>query len=380
MSANGGIPTLSQVRGWTTEYLTEAAEHWTRTAVVWEESFSALADQISSPGGIPWEGEAADAAFARAYSDRLTVIGLADELHAAACIARRGVDQIDGARGAVLRVVDAAEEAGFVVGEDFSVTRPGAFPSAPAAMMQAQAETIADELRTKVGTLVATDTELATGLANATATLGTTVFPESADEPSTSANKPAVQFVDLVDYKQDVPDPNQPGPSSDEIRKVLDELPGGNRPGIREVRTPEDLQTLWKWMAQNGIDVGNRYPDGKGVAKSLPDGVTIGQRFSADSTRQPVLDIRFPGDGGYVKVHINPRGGVPDIPVVRLPAAPEPPPVRSAPIEEAPIEIGRGVGAGPLPGGPTFVPPPHSIHHLPVLGEDDLDAPWEYGE
>jgi len=206
MPATGGIPTLSQVRSWNTDYLTEAADHWTRTAVVWEDSFIALANQISMPGGTPWEGEAADAAFASAHTDRMTVIGLADELHAAARIARTGAGQIDFARSAVLRVVEAAEAADFVVGEDFSVTCPGLFDPVTAAARHAQAEAIATDLRAVVGTLAATDAEVASSLTAATGGLGTTLFPEPDDAPGT---------VQLVDYK--TAPPTEPGTPDDSV-------------------------------------------------------------------------------------------------------------------------------------------------------------------
>jgi len=206
MPATGGIATLSQVRSWNTDYLTEAADHWTRTAVVWEDSFTALANQISMPGGTRWEGAAADAAFASAHTDRMTVIGLADELHAAARVARTGANQIDSARSAVLRVVDAVEAADFAVGEDFSVTCPGLFDpvTAAARQAQAQAEAIATDLRATVGILVATDAEVASSLTAATGGLGTTLFPESGDAPGT---------VQLVDYK--TAPPTEPGTSDD---------------------------------------------------------------------------------------------------------------------------------------------------------------------
>jgi hypothetical protein len=190
MPASRGIPTLSQVWSWNTDYLSEAADNWARIAVVWEESFTALANQISVPGGTPWEGAAADAAFARAHSDRMIVIGLADELHAAARIARTGANQIDSARGAVLSVVNAAEAADFVVGENFSVSCPGLFDPVTAAARQAQAEAIAADLRLTVGTLAATDAEVAASLTAATTGLGTSVFPAEmfgADPPLSPA-------------------------------------------------------------------------------------------------------------------------------------------------------------------------------------------------
>jgi len=81
-------PKLSQVRNWDTEHLEAAADHWTKTATVWEDCFTQYATQVHTPGGTPWEGEAAAAAQQRAHSDRMTVIGLADQLHDASAVAR----------------------------------------------------------------------------------------------------------------------------------------------------------------------------------------------------------------------------------------------------------------------------------------------------
>jgi hypothetical protein len=155
------MPALSQVRGWGTAHLTEAATQWTTTAMVWEDAFTEVAAQVSHPGGAAWEGVAAEAAQHRAYTDRLLVIGLADQLHNAARIARTGATQIDEARRLVLRTVDSAESAGFTVGEDFSVTDPRLYDPGTAAVRQAQAEGFATDLRAGVGALLATDSGVA---------------------------------------------------------------------------------------------------------------------------------------------------------------------------------------------------------------------------
>jgi hypothetical protein len=178
LPAAGVVPTLSQVRRWTTAHLTDAADHWTNTATMWQDHFGDLADQISAPGGTAWLGDAADAAYRRAHTDRLTVGGQADMLHEAARIARSGAEEITVAREAVLKLVDAAESAGFVVGETFSVQKPGVYHPAAAAILQTQCQVIAAELRTAVRALVTTDQGVATTLTTATAGLGTAVFPE----------------------------------------------------------------------------------------------------------------------------------------------------------------------------------------------------------
>ena len=109
---------------------------------------------------------------------------------------------------------------------------------------------------------------------------------------------------------------------------MLDKLPVGNQPFVKEVRSAEDLQNLWKWAKQHGVEIPNGYGDAsKGTRYQLPDGTTIGQRWSAESNGKPALDINLPDQGGYTKVHINPRGGVPEIPA---PASTRPPGSRPA--------------------------------------------------
>jgi hypothetical protein len=139
--------------------------------------------------------------------------------------------------------------------------------------------------------------------------------------------------------------------------------------------------------------VASELPDGyrdsgKGTMYELPDGTTIGQRPIAESNGRPALDINVPGDG-YTKVHVNPRGGVPEIPAKGaepiephvVPRTAPPPVVEPVPAELPPAEGGLPGDVGGAPGtpiGPTIVPMPHSIHHpFPILGEDDPGTPAE---
>ena len=209
MVANGGIPTLSEVRRWGTAHLTDAADHWTMTATVWEDQFTELVTRVATPGGTRWEGQAAEAAQHRAHSDRMTVIGLADQLHTASGIARRGATEITEARRLVLRTVESAESAGFTVGESFSVTDPRLYDAGTAAVRQSQAEAFAIDLRARVGALLATDSSVAGQLTAATDGLGSTAFADLADGPS---------MVQLVDYKKAPPTP-QPGPPDDPVNE-----------------------------------------------------------------------------------------------------------------------------------------------------------------
>jgi hypothetical protein len=387
-AVTAAVPTLSQIQAWSTDHLETAATHWTRTAHTWENAFTTIHLEAPYPGGTLWQGEAAEAAMLRTGSDRAVVVGAADSLHSAASAARYGADEIVFARQLALEAVAEARAAGFTVGEDLSVTSQMAGPPALQAVRQAQAHLLAAEIRARAEALVTVDTEVAVKVSSATAGVNAAQFGGT---PVTAPpkKKPEIQAVDNRPEPQS-PFPNQPdpppapvGPSGDDIRRVLDKLPVGDSPEVREVRTQQDLDNLWNWLEQNGVERPGGYGPKPGVMKNLPDGTIVGRREAADSTKLPALDINVPGEG-YTKVHINPRGGVPEIPAPVRPAPVELPkpvegPIRgSAPVEGSPLEGLPKIGEMPILGGPgtpigpTFVHPPHSLRHPPILGD-----PWE---
>lgn len=173
MPAVLSVPTLSQVKAWDSEHLTTAATQWTNTATVWEDAFTHVSTQVPCPGGLPWEGEAAGAAQQRAYSDRLIVIGVADQLHEASSIARVGASEIQAAKRSALAAISAAQNSGFSVEEDFSVTDRQRVSAAMMAARQAQAQSLAADIRTRVAELIATDQQVA-----APASPGPAILPE----------------------------------------------------------------------------------------------------------------------------------------------------------------------------------------------------------
>jgi hypothetical protein len=390
MVALAAVPSLSQIHAWGTAHLEDAAEHWSSLAWKWEGAFTDVHEQSLYPGGTLWHGAGADAAMLRTGMDKMAVSGLADSLHTAAAAARNGAEDVDGARQLALEAIADARGTGFTVGEDLSVTPP----ATTGVLRQAQAQGLAAAIRTRAEELVAVDTEVAGKVTAAIAGVNSVQFGSN---PVTPTNKKSE--IQAVDFKQDPPPKPPPGPNANDIRGVLDKLPEGTSPNIRVVKSQQDLDNLWNWMKQNGIDKPGAYGPKPGEMVSLPDGTIVGRREAASSTEQPALDVRVPGKDGYVKVHINPtEGGVPEIPkagdaVVPKPppaeaprppvvATPEPPVVEALkppPVPPLPEVGGMPIAGGPgAPFGPTFVPPPHSIHHLPILGEDDPDAPWEY--
>ncbi|WP_293039842.1 hypothetical protein [Mycobacterium sp.] len=166
--------TLSQIRAWSTEHLTDAASHWNRTADQWEDAFLQMRNQSHA---IAWKGAGGDALRQRVAADLSTVSGKAAQLRRAAGIARDGASDISAAQRRVLNAVADAQNAGFDVGEDLSVsyTENGG-TAAEQAARQAQAETMASEIWSRAGQLDGTEVKVAGQLTAVTTGLGNATF------------------------------------------------------------------------------------------------------------------------------------------------------------------------------------------------------------
>jgi hypothetical protein len=114
-----GLPTLSQIRAWDIDHLIEAAEHWDSTADHWDNVCGQVWQQSL---GMDWQGQARDALVDRTTADTAMVTPRSDQLREASLTARRGAGDISAVQRSVLYRVDDAHEAGFIVGEDLSVT------------------------------------------------------------------------------------------------------------------------------------------------------------------------------------------------------------------------------------------------------------------
>jgi hypothetical protein len=176
MSATA-MPTLSDVRAFTGDYLIEAAWHWTDSAGRWTDAYDGLTRGIARPAGTVWSGEAAEAAARRVGGDRRRVNGAADELTAAASTARKAADDLHAAKTKLLSTVRAAEAAGFEVGEDFSLTTVETTTSATElAAREAQLRRFGTAIRSDVLALMTADQRAATQIAQAANGLRPLVF------------------------------------------------------------------------------------------------------------------------------------------------------------------------------------------------------------
>jgi hypothetical protein len=168
------IPTLSQIEAYSTDHLVEAADHWDGLADRWEDAHWQVRYQAH---GLDWQGAAADALRARTVSDYTVASGRADQLRGTSRIARQQAGELDHLRNSVLYTVEDAHNAGFVVGEDFSVTDTRTSRTAvELAARQAQAQDFAADIRGRVGALVGADTAVAADLSTAAAGVGDNSF------------------------------------------------------------------------------------------------------------------------------------------------------------------------------------------------------------
>lgn len=215
MPASAGVPLLSQVRGWSPDYLTNAAGHWEQTARTWGDAYDRAFREVQSPGGTQWTGAGADAAVQRVGSDRLQVVGAVEDLHATAAAARTAAADLTAARANVLDAIAAAQADGFSVGEDYSIRSfENNLSPAAAAARQALAQTHATAIRSEVFALAALDQESATSITAAATGVQAMTFGAGGAPQSP---------VQAVDWKTGPPLPQEPAPND----PGLPQPPGG---------------------------------------------------------------------------------------------------------------------------------------------------------
>ncbi|MEZ0341883.1 RNase A-like domain-containing protein [Mycobacterium sp. pV006] len=122
-----------------------------------ESAFEQHRQNILTPGGTAWEGDAKDAALDRVTTD-LSVVRRQGDMHrAAAEIVARGSEDIQTARRRVLEAIAEAEQDDFTVGGDLSVTDNRAYDEETAATRMTAATEHAEFIRWCAEQLVATD-------------------------------------------------------------------------------------------------------------------------------------------------------------------------------------------------------------------------------
>ncbi|WP_123025442.1 hypothetical protein [Mycolicibacterium stellerae] len=284
-TTGGAMLRLSEIQSWDTEHLTAAAGWWDATASRWEDRLSEVVRHSYTPGGSIWEGAAATAAQERALADRTTVSATAHHLRATSAAARAGAEALASARQQTLAAVNAARAAGFHVGDDLSVSYDDDGTPASEAK-RAQATSMARQIWHSAEQLAATDHRVAEQIKKSSDGVQSLDFGIGGGPPLTP-----------VDGK---------GPhNADDVFKIVDPLPPGKRPHVRELPTSDQIRALYDWLTQNGAPAApSTY---NGVESVLDDGTRISLREESRSEGTTV-DINF-GDGrAPMKVHL-PRDG-----------------------------------------------------------------------
>jgi hypothetical protein len=226
-----GTPTLSQIRNWDTEHLSQAADDWETEAERWETAYEQNYQRLAE---TDWQGHGREAALERAGLDVVKVRGPAWQLREAAMAARYGFAQQNGAKESALDAIADAEQAGFSPTEDLSVIdRQTSGGAATRAARQAEAHALAAQIRHRAALLVTSNQEIATKITAVAGNIGEFSFDEPTGAATTRStpNNNGIQLVDNRTWKQDPPPPPPPRP-----RPGLP--PEGVRPPIPGKLTP----------------------------------------------------------------------------------------------------------------------------------------------
>lgn len=121
-SSSIALPTRCEIENWNTTDLADAVANWRSAATESEDAFDQHRQNISAPGGTTWEGAAKDAALDRVTNDIGVVGSHGTILREAATLAENGSSDIQAAQRKAVEAITEAEDDGFRVGDDLSVT------------------------------------------------------------------------------------------------------------------------------------------------------------------------------------------------------------------------------------------------------------------
>lgn len=118
----GALPSRSEIEEWPTQHLADAAAQLRTLGNQSVTLFDEHRQGIASPGGTTWEGDAKDAALNRVTADTAVVRRQTAVQDEAAGIAENGGHDVRAAKREALEAITTAEDDGFRVGEDLTVT------------------------------------------------------------------------------------------------------------------------------------------------------------------------------------------------------------------------------------------------------------------
>lgn len=271
-AAPAAIPTRSEIESWDTSYLDTAAASWRTAATASEGAFDQHRQNITSPGGTTWEGDAKDAALDRVNADVSVVGRQGDVLREAADLAENGGHDIKAAKGKAVEAIAAAENDGFRVAEDLSVTDGRRYDITTIVERNRAAKEHAEDIRWAAEQLVASDKLVGDRLQAKAADLEGIRFDGDGDGRN--------GHVELVDHETDGTDPNHPavgapddgsGPMSDaQVAAALDDLLDGQDLSEAEAAQLENMLREGLVVASSrGLNANDAYAQAEEAATNF---------------------------------------------------------------------------------------------------------------
>ncbi len=178
---------------------------------------------------------------------------------------------------------------GFEVGDDLSVTYVDD-GSPNSAARRAQAEGMARDIWQRASALAATDRDVARRISAASGEIQSLSFGPGQGGPKEG---PPNEMLGVRNAK--------------DVHDIVDPLPPGKQPHVRELPTSAQIRDLYNRLTENGVPAPpSSYP---GQSSLLEDGTRISIREESSSGGTTV-DIKFP-DGSQMKVHLPEDGEQP---------------------------------------------------------------------
>jgi hypothetical protein len=266
MSATSRFPTLSQLKASDYSYFGRLGGYLHSISPKVQAAVEQLAQDVQRPGGIEWEGRAANAAIAAAGADVATARPFTWSWEDVAGSTQRWQDELEAGTRTALDAVDDAERDGFEVGEDYTVTDTyEAETDEEYEQRLAQAEAHAGLIGHRVTMLVGNESRINGELKAMSAGWGSLNFKESpgdglGDDPTQHEPTIAGPGTDPTQEHQDGP-PYDLGVTIPGTGILITGDPETGHPQLRIPGT--------KWNGDNPFPV----PDGQ---RPLPTGTAVG--------------------------------------------------------------------------------------------------------
>jgi hypothetical protein len=311
-----GLPTRSQIEGWRSDHLSNAAKVWGDRAAVLSDAFAKAQRTLDD---LPWSGAAAEQARARLREDMAKISAALDLLRKGEEIARTGAEAIDAAKQDALDAIDEAERQLFTVNEDLTLTdRIPPLLLGPFAWLRRLLQKMLEaEIRGRAQALADADARVADELKPIAAQLRDFVLGGAPGGPAiTGPAGPLVYEQDDYDLQVTWPDGEGPTLGGDPQTHEADWTPVGQEVPRDADSEKADLDDKTRPIP-TGTAIG---PNGERYAFfSYPDGSeqeginpysTPGKAWDFSDPDHPRLlgDVTYPGPDGHPLPVYQPSG------------------------------------------------------------------------